>query len=149
MKVLVTEYLRIDLDTEQWECRHCGRVHGSARENYKKFMLIHARNPQEVHRPLLNPELYPVYNFSPDPKVCAIYEYYCPDCATMIEAEYTVPGHMPLHDIEYDIDALKVQWSTREEITEGGTGPDNKRSANCNTHGHHHGHSHAQHGGKA
>ena len=32
MKVLITEYLRINLDTEKWECRRCGKVHGNARE---------------------------------------------------------------------------------------------------------------------
>jgi len=134
MKVLVTEYLRIDLDSEMWECRHCGRVHGSAHENYKKFMLIYDRNPQEVHRPLLDPTRY-TFNFAPDPKVCVIYEFYCPDCGTMVEVEYTVPGHLPLHDIELDIDVLKVQWQGREELTEGGSAPDTVRKPAC-------GHSH-------
>jgi acetone carboxylase gamma subunit len=129
MKVLVTEYLRIDLDSEQWECRVCGHVHGSARENYKKFMLIHDRNPQEIHRPILDTKKYPKYNFSPDPGVCVIYEFYCRCCGTMIETEYTVPGHLPLHDIELDIDALKRQWASRDEVTTGGTGADSTPSA--------------------
>ena len=30
MKVLMTEYLRIDLETENWECRVCEHVVGSA-----------------------------------------------------------------------------------------------------------------------
>jgi acetone carboxylase gamma subunit len=128
MKVSVTEYLRIDLDTEQWECRRCGHVHGSARENYKKFMLIHDRDPREIHRPILDPERY-AFNFSPDPKVCAIYEFYCPCCGTMIEAEYTVPGHEPLHDMELDIDALKKQWESRGEAAESAAMPEISRKA--------------------
>ena len=139
MNVLITEYLRINLDTEQWECRRCNHVHGSARDNYKKHLLIYPRNPQEVHRPLLNPVLYPKYNFSPNPAVCVIYEYYCADCGTLVETEYTVPGHMPLHDIELDIDALKLQWANRQEITEGGTGLDEKKGGFCSGHGHAHG----------
>lgn len=136
MNVLITEYLRINLDTEQWECRKCGRAHGSARENYKKFLLIHDRDPREIHRPLLDPKKYPDFNFSPDPKVCVIYEFYCPECATLVEVEYSVPGHAPLHDIELDIDALKVQWANRTEVREGGTGREVLRPAHsC---GHHH-----------
>ena len=134
MKVLVTEYLRIDLESEQWECRASNRVHGPARENYKKFMLIHDRNPQEVHRPLLDPARYR-FNFAPDPNVCVIYEFYCAECGTLVEAEYTVPGHMPIHDIELDIDALKRQWAGREELVIGGEAADNRHPANC---GHHH-----------
>lgn len=121
MKVLVTEYLRIDLGTESWECRVCERVHGSARENYKKFLLVYDRNPREIHRPILDPQKYPKYNFAPSPAVCVIYEFYCPSCGTLVEAEYSVPGHVPLHDIELDLDALKRQWSTREEVTCGGS----------------------------
>jgi acetone carboxylase, gamma subunit len=110
--VTVTEYLRIDLDTEMWECRRCDHVLGSARENYKRFTRLRARDPREIHRPLLDPERYE-FNFSPDPSFCAVLEFYCPGCAALIEAEYTVPGQPPLHDIELDIDRLKVQWAQR------------------------------------
>lgn len=135
MKVDITEYLRIDLDTEQWECRKCGRVHGSARENYKKFMLIHDRDPREIHRPILDPERYR-FNFSPDPEVCAIYEFYCPDCGTMIEAEYAVPGHEPLHDMEFDIDALKEKWEGRGDTVESTVIPEEPRKASRCAHEH-------------
>ena len=117
MKVLITEYLRIDLDSERWECRRCGRVHGDARDNYKRGLLVYDRDPTEIHRPLLDTALYD-RSFAPDPKWCRILEYYCPQCGTLVEAEYLPPGHPPLHDIELDIDALKVQWSTRTEIPE-------------------------------
>ena len=46
MKVLITEYLRINLDTEMWECRRCGKVHGSARDNYKRGLLVYDRDPR-------------------------------------------------------------------------------------------------------
>jgi acetone carboxylase gamma subunit len=127
MKVLVTEYLHIDLDTEKWGCRVCGREHGSARDNYKQFLFIYDRNPQEIHRPILDPVKYPKFNFSPSPDICVIYEYYCPACGTMVETEYTVPGHVPLHDIEFDIDALKAQWANRREVTDPGKGSEYSR----------------------
>jgi len=123
MKVLVTEYLRIDLDTEQWECRRCDHVHGDARDNYKRGLLVYDRDPREVHKPLLDTMLY-ARTYSPDPAWCRILEYYCPQCGTLVEAEYLPPGHPPLHDIEFDIDALKLQWKDRAEVKEPAVGPD-------------------------
>ncbi|SMO90650.1 Acetone carboxylase gamma subunit [Thalassovita litoralis] len=112
MKIQVTEYLVIDLQHEHWECKCCGHKLISAHENYKKGTLIHARDPREVHRPLIDDKSFD-YTFAPDPELCVIYEFYCPGCGTMIETEYQVPGHMPVHDIELDIDALKAQWAKR------------------------------------
>jgi acetone carboxylase gamma subunit len=123
MKVLVTEYLRINLDSEKYECRRCDTVLGSARENYKRGLRVYDRDPREIHKPLLDPKLY-ARTYSPDPAWCRILEYYCPVCATMFEAEYLPPGHPPLHDIEFDIDALKLQWKDRAEVKEPAIGPD-------------------------
>ncbi|WP_414729438.1 acetone carboxylase subunit gamma [Zhongshania aliphaticivorans] len=109
MRVNVTEYLRVDLHSEQWECDCCDHVLGSARENYKKYLLIYDRNPREIHQPLLDPERYR-FCFSPDPEVCVIYEFYCPSCGVMMDVEYTVPGHEPIHDLELDIDSLRDKW---------------------------------------
>lgn len=117
MRVIITEHLRIDLDEEQWECRRCEHVLGSAREDYKRHLRVRARDPREIHRPLIDPQRYE-YTFAPDPAVCAILEFYCPSCAVLVEAEYTVPGHPPLHDIELDLDVLRRQWSQREELSE-------------------------------
>jgi acetone carboxylase gamma subunit len=112
MKVNITEYLCIELDTEQWMCRECGHEIGPARENYKRGLLLHNRKLDEVHPHLLDPEKYP-YTFCPDPAYTALIEYYCPSCGTMVETEYTVPGHPLVHDIELDIDDLKrkaAEW---------------------------------------
>jgi acetone carboxylase gamma subunit len=145
MNVLITEYLRINLDTEQWECRCCGHVHGSARDNYKRGLLVYDRDPREIHKPLLDPQLYQ-RTYSPDPHWCRILEYYCPQCGTMVEAEYLPPGHPPLHDIELDIDALKLQWKDQEQLQEATVGPDSAleklekaRAIHTELHrGHHH-----------
>lgn len=123
MKVLITETLRLDLGTEQWECRRCGHAHGNARENYKRGLLVHDRDPREIHKPLLDPTRY-ARTYSPDPDWCRILEYYCPECGVLVEAEYLPPGHPPLFDIELDIDALKAQWAERPEMTEPAQGPD-------------------------
>ena len=126
MRVAMTEYLEIDLDDETWRCRRCERVLTSARGNYKEGLLVYDRDPREIHRPILNPDLYE-YTFAPDPRWCRILEYYCPQCGTLVEAEYLPPGHPPLHDIELDIDALKAQWKDRPEMPEPAQAPDLSR----------------------
>jgi acetone carboxylase gamma subunit len=139
MKVQITEYLRIDLEAEQWECRRCERVLGNARDNYKRGLLVYDRDPREIHKPLLDPRKY-VRTYSPDPAWCRILEYYCPQCGTMLEVEYLPPGHPPLHDIELDIDALKVQWKDRPEVRDPAPGPDRALEARnerlSRSHGH-------------
>ncbi len=122
MKVLMTEYLRVDLDAEQWECRVCGHVIGPATASYKEGMLVHNRDPREIHPPILDPDRYK-FTFSPDPEWVRILEYYCPSCGTQVETEYAIPGHPPLHDMQPDLPALRAQWSQREEVKEPVTGP--------------------------
>ena len=124
MKIAMTEYLRIDLESERWECRVCSRDIASARDNYKEGLLVHARDPSEVHKPILD-ESYE-FTFAPDPEWVQIVEYYCPECGSMMEVEYLTPGHPPLHDMEFDIDALKAQWAERgaqDESTLAGPEP--------------------------
>lgn len=140
MKVLITEYLRIDLDNERWECRRCDHDIAPARGNYKEGLLVYNRDPREIHKPLLDPKKYD-YTYSPNPTWCRILEYYCPECGTMVETEYTVPGHPPTHDIDFDIDVLKAQWSKRKEVVNRHPGKEPPKLEGH--HHHHHGHSHA------
>lgn len=115
MKVHITENLKIDLETEKWECRKCERELIGARENYKRGLLVYDRDPTEIHAPIIDPEKYE-FTFAPDPKWIRILEYSCPSCGTLMEVEYLPPGHPPSHDIQLDIDALKKQWADREEL---------------------------------
>jgi len=123
MKVLMTEYLRIDLEKETWECRVCNHEVGSAKKSYKEGLLVYDRDPREIHPPIIDPDKYR-FTFSPDPEWVRILEYYCPKCGTQVETEYAIPGHPPLYDIEPDLKALKAQWSTREEVLEPVRGPE-------------------------
>lgn len=140
MKVPMTEYLEIDLDRELWSCRCCGHEIGAARAPYKKGLLAYARHPEEIHKPILDPDRYE-FTFCPDPSWVRIIEYYCPQCATMVETEYLPIGHPPLNDMEFDIDALKAQWQGRTPLTEEElVGPDPVGIAHQpHKHKHHHG----------
>jgi len=123
MKVLMTEYLRIDLEAQQWECRVCDHVVGPAANSYKEGLLVYNRDPREIHPTVIDPDKYR-FTFSPDTDWVRILEYYCPHCGTQVETEYAVPGHPPLYDMEVDLPALKAQWSTREEVKEPVAGPE-------------------------
>src|SRR5512143_1753765 len=112
MRVPMTEYLVIDLDTERWVCRVCAQDMGSAHGNYKEGTLVHDRDPREIHQPIIDPERYE-YTCSPDPTYCRILEYYCLGCGTQIETEYLPPGHPPTVDLLVDVDALRRQWAER------------------------------------
>ncbi len=98
----ITEYLAIDLESERWLCRRCGRDLGSARENYKKGLVLRQRDPAELHSSGLGQP-----RFHPDPEWCRVVEMFCPGCATLVEVEYLPPGHPITYDLEIDIDALK------------------------------------------
>ena len=106
MKIAMTEALQIDLQRSTWICRKCGHEHGPADQSYKHGLLAHARDPREVHQALLDPAQYR-QTFAPQPEWVRIVEYYCPQCALLVEAEYLPPGHPPLHDMQFDLDRLR------------------------------------------
>jgi acetone carboxylase gamma subunit len=118
MKIAVTDSLEIDLDREVWQCGRCGHNLGSARRSYKHGLLVRARDPAEVHRPILDPKRYAM-TFAPKPEWVRILEYCCPNCATLIETEYLPPGHPPLEDMQFDLDSLRALAASRSS-SEGG-----------------------------
>jgi len=110
--IRVTEYLDLDLDRERWLCNRCGYDIGPARESYKKGCLFHARDPREIHPPLVHAE----FTFSPDPLWVRIVELYCPGCGVQMETEYLPPGHPITWDIEIDLDSLKERLRKGEFV---------------------------------
>ncbi|MGI5132351.1 acetone carboxylase subunit gamma [Pseudonocardia sp. CA-107938] len=102
-KIHVAEYLDLDVDSERWSCHSCGHDIGDARDNYKKGLLIHERDPGEVHPPLIEG----AYTFAPNPEWIRILEFYCPGCGRQVETEYLPPGHPITHDTEIDLDSLQ------------------------------------------
>ena len=102
-KIMITEYLDLDLDEAKWHCSSCGHVLIDAEKNYKEGCLVYGRDPREVHNPGFEGE----YNFAPDPDWVRIIEFYCPACGVQIETEYLPLGHPITHDIEIDLASLK------------------------------------------
>jgi acetophenone carboxylase len=111
-RIRITEYIDLEVEDERWRCHVCDAELGSARENYKEHVRVHARDPREVHRPVLGGE----YTFAPDPAWVRIVEFYCPSCSTQVDTEYLPPGHPVTHDIEIDLDRLKERLASGELV---------------------------------
>jgi acetone carboxylase gamma subunit len=111
-RIRVTEYLDLELESEQWICNRCNHTLGPARENYKQGCLVYDRDPREVHLPIVDGQ----FSFAPDPLWVRIVEFYCPGCGTQIETEYLPPGHPITWDIEIDVDSLKTRLSSGELV---------------------------------
>ena len=107
MLIRVTEYLDIDIAARRWHCHRCARDLAPAEASYKTGCLVRERDPREIHFPLGPSD---EFNFSLDPKWMKIVEFYCPNCATMVEVEYLPPGHPLTWDIQIDVDALREKY---------------------------------------
>ncbi|HCV46021.1 MAG: acetone carboxylase subunit gamma [SAR324 cluster bacterium] len=111
-RIIVTEYLEMDIDESQWHCSRCDKGLIDAQTNYKKGCLVYGRDPRDIHNPVFDAE----YNFAPDPDWVRIIEFYCPECGTQIETEYLPLGHPITHDIEIDVESLKARLDSGELI---------------------------------
>jgi acetone carboxylase gamma subunit len=111
-RIAITEYLEIDLATERWHCRRCSHDIAAARSPYKEGLLVHERDPREVHDSIIDDKKYE-FTYAPDPNWCRLIEFYCPGCGTMVENEYLPPGHPLTNDLELDIDSLKNRYATK------------------------------------
>jgi acetophenone carboxylase len=110
MKVRITESLDIDMKSLNWHCNRCGKELGSAKTNYKEFCLVYERDPETIHKPYVDKELYGGLSLAPNRDWIRIVEFYCPGCGVMFECEYLPPGHPITRDIELDIESLKNRF---------------------------------------
>jgi acetone carboxylase, gamma subunit len=55
------------------------------------------------------------FNFSFDPEWIELIEFYCPQCATLVETEYLPPGHPLTWDIQIDIEALRRKYNFKSD----------------------------------
>ncbi len=91
-RVRIHEYLMLDRGAEgneaRIECLKCNLVLCGASENYKEWVPYVDRNPREINHHMIDLDLM-VYR-----------EYYCPQCAMLLEVEPMVVGESPLWDIQ-------------------------------------------------
>jgi len=111
------EYVDVDLDRERWQCHSCGTDLGSARDDYKRGLLVAERDPAEVHPKRIEGD----YTFAPNGEWIRIVEFYCPACGRQVESEYLPPGHPLTRDSELDIDSIKQRLASgRSRINDEG-----------------------------
>jgi len=69
------------------ECLKCNTILCDASQNYKECVPYIDRDPREVNHMLIDPD-WMIYR-----------EYYCPNCATLLEVDPTPPSESHLWDI--------------------------------------------------
>ncbi len=109
-RIHIAEYVDVDLESERWYCHDCGHDLGSAREDYKRGLLVAERDPEEIHPPGFEGD----YTFAPKGKWIRIIEFYCPNCARQVETEYLPPGHPLTNTTELDLDAIRRRLDAGE-----------------------------------
>ena len=82
----------------------CGHEFGDYRRNWKLSALIFARDDREKLE-----EIYPGVK-CPDPNLCEVREFYCPQCAALLKVESVPVGYPVIFDFLPDIDAFYREW---------------------------------------
>jgi acetone carboxylase gamma subunit len=91
--VRIHYYLEIDEETRKIKCLKCGHVICDATENYKLHVPRAEVQPSEITG--LRP--------ASDKALLTYYEYYCPNCYTMLDVEVMEKGSAPLWDIQVKV----------------------------------------------
>ena len=102
-RIHMGQYLDLDVDDERWRCHDCDHDLGSARDDYKRGLLVTERDPAEVHPAGFEGE----YTFAPKGDWIRVLEFHCPGCGRQVETEYLPPGHPLTRDTSIDVDAIK------------------------------------------
>jgi acetone carboxylase gamma subunit len=70
------------------KCLKCNTILCDASQNYKEYVPYIDRDPKEVNHMLIDPD-WMIYR-----------EYYCPNCAILLEVDPTPPEESPIWDIQ-------------------------------------------------
>ena len=82
----------------------CGHEFGDWRQNWKLEALIYSRDNNEKLE-----EIYPGIK-CPDPDLCEVREFYCPECASMLMVEAVPAGYPLVFDALPDLDTFYREW---------------------------------------
>ncbi|OZI57054.1 acetone carboxylase subunit gamma [Bordetella genomosp. 1] len=82
----------------------CGHELCDYRKNWKLHAHIFVRDSAEAME-----EVYPRL-MAPDTQWQVYREYYCPQCAALLDVEAPTPWYPVLHDFEPDIDTFYREW---------------------------------------
>ena len=85
----------------------CGQEFGDWRQNWKLNALIFCRDDKAKLE-----EIYPGIK-CPDPDVCEVREFYCPNCGNLLKVEAVPVGYPIIFDALPDIDSFYREWLGR------------------------------------
>ena len=85
----------------------CGNEFGDWRKNWKLSALIFSRDDTEKLE-----EVYPGLK-CPNPDLCEVREFSCPDCGSLLKVEAVPVGYPIIFDVLPDIDSFYRDWLGR------------------------------------
>jgi acetone carboxylase gamma subunit len=97
----------VDKDGERIVKCDCGHEFGDWRQNWKLNALIFSRDDTAKLE-----EVYPGLK-CPNPSLCEVREFYCPDCGSLLKVEAVPVGHPIVFDALPDIDNFYREWLGR------------------------------------
>jgi len=97
----------VDKDGERIVKCDCGFEFGDWRRNWKLSALIFSRDDAAKLE-----EVYPGLK-CPNPDLCEVREFTCPDCSSLLKVEAVPAGHPIIFDALPDIDAFYREWLGR------------------------------------
>ena len=90
----------------------CGYEYGDYGENWKLKALIYVRDTEgKLDEVFFGPR-------KPNPELCSVREYYCPECGAQLEVETVPVGYPAIFDFLPNIDAFYREWLGRPLETE-------------------------------
>jgi acetone carboxylase gamma subunit len=97
----IHRYLELDAAAEAISCTECGTTICNAEENYRKHSAMRTGPITEAGVPFVPPE--DKIGRKTD---LEFREFFCPECAVLLQTEFAKEDDPIIHDIEIDLESL-------------------------------------------
>ena len=97
----VHEYLNLDPDASVLSCRECGHELCDADQNFKEYCAMETSPVEEI-----GPAFDAPADILGEDHGIEFRQFYCPNCAVLMDHEIARKEDPILHDLEIDLEAL-------------------------------------------
>ncbi|MFB6172889.1 MAG: acetone carboxylase subunit gamma [Haloarculaceae archaeon] len=101
MAIEIHEYLELDPEARTISCLECGEQLCDADQNYKKHSAMRTGPVTDIGPVFTDPE--EIYEEAPDVE---FRQFFCPNCATLLDYEVVPEDEPILHDLDIDVDKI-------------------------------------------
>lgn len=97
----IHKYLELDPDEETISCRECGETLCNAGENYKEYSAMRTGDVTDA-----GPAFEPPEEILGKDLNLEFRQFFCPNCAVMLDHEFARVDDPILHDIDIEVESL-------------------------------------------